>query len=175
MPTWKKSFYLYLLTISFILWGRSCDEVTVRIFVFIWPWMSSINVEQWGKKYYFTFFVLKLSVIRIIYFNFLQKLSKTNYKTKRKLSLSLVSLKNVCASPQTENRTDKTQSPPVGKQSLTNLPIRRNSPATPSRLMAMSRPRTVMPSQKQTTTRAFGRRSRSFLSSLSKCFSPALL
>lgn len=63
----------------------------------------------------------------------------------------------------------------VCKQAQTNLPIRRNSPATPSRLMAISSPRTVMPSQKQTTTRALGRRSRSFLSSLSKCFSPALL
>lgn len=71
--------------------------------------------------------------------------------------------------------TDKRENPRGEKQSLTNLPIRRNSPATPSRLMAISSPRTVMPSQKQTTTRAFGRRSRSFLSSLSKCFSPALL
>lgn len=62
-----------------------------------------------------------------------------------------------------------------GKQTPANLPIRRNSPATPSRLMAISSPRTVMPSQKQTTTRALGSRSRSFLSSLSKCFSPALL
>ncbi len=55
------------------------------------------------------------------------------------------------------------------------LPISWNSPETPRRRMAISRPRTVIPSQKQTTTRALGRRSRSFLSRRSKCFSPALL
>lgn len=43
------------------------------------------------------------------------------------------------------------------------LPMRRNSPYTPSLLIAIRRPRTVMPSQKHTTTRALGRRSRSFL------------
>lgn len=43
------------------------------------------------------------------------------------------------------------------------LPTRRNSPYTPSLLMAIRRPRTVMPSQKHTTTRALGSRSRSFL------------
>lgn len=58
---------------------------------------------------------------------------------------------------------------------VTHLPRSRNSPARPRRLMAISRPLTVMPSQKQATTLALGKWLLSFFSSLSKLCSPALL
>lgn len=57
----------------------------------------------------------------------------------------------------------------------THLPTRTNSPTRRCRLMAISIPRTVMPSQKQATTLALGRWPRSFCNSLSKLCSPALL
>lgn len=60
-------------------------------------------------------------------------------------------------------------------QCTTHLPTSRNSPTRRCRLMAISMPRTVMPSQKQATTLALGRWPRSFCSSLSKLRSPALL
>ena len=41
------------------------------------------------------------------------------------------------------------------------LPMSENSPTTPRRRMALRRPRTVIPSQKHTTTLALGSRSRS--------------
>ncbi|KAF3847844.1 hypothetical protein F7725_020872 [Dissostichus mawsoni] len=59
--------------------------------------------------------------------------------------------------------------------SSTYLPMSRNSPTSPWRLMAMRMLRTVMPSQKQATTRALGRWARSRSSSRSKLCSPALL
>ena len=55
------------------------------------------------------------------------------------------------------------------------LPMSENSPTTPRRRMALRRPRTVIPSQKHTTTLALGSRSRSLRRSRSKLFSPALL
>lgn len=64
---------------------------------------------------------------------------------------------------------------PVNFLIATHLPRSRNSPARPRRRMAISRPRTVMPSQKQATTRALGKWLLSFFSSLSKLCSPALL
>lgn len=57
----------------------------------------------------------------------------------------------------------------------TDLPMRRNSPTSPCRLMAIRMLRTVMPSQKHTTTRALGRWALSRSSSRSKLCSPALL
>lgn len=59
--------------------------------------------------------------------------------------------------------------------SSTYLPMSRNSPTSPWRLMAIRMLRTVMPSQKQATTRALGRWARSRSSSRSKLCSPALL
>lgn len=59
--------------------------------------------------------------------------------------------------------------------SCADLPMRRNSPTSPWRLMAMRMLRTVMPSQKHATTLALGRWARSLSSSRSKLCSPALL
>ncbi len=59
--------------------------------------------------------------------------------------------------------------------SSTDLPMSRNSPTSPWRLMAMRMLRTVMPSQKQATTLALGRWALSRSSSRSKLCSPALL
>lgn len=58
---------------------------------------------------------------------------------------------------------------------FSDLPTSMSSPARFWRLMAMRMPRTVMPSQKHTTTRALGRRLRSLVRSRSKLGSPALL
>lgn len=57
----------------------------------------------------------------------------------------------------------------------TDLPMSRNSPTSPWRLMAMRMLRTVMPSQKQATTLALGKWPLSLSSSRSKLCSPALL
>lgn len=59
--------------------------------------------------------------------------------------------------------------------SSTDLPMSRNSPTSPWRLMAMRMLRTVIPSQKHATTLAFGRWALSLSSSRSKLCSPALL
>lgn len=57
----------------------------------------------------------------------------------------------------------------------TDLPMRRNSPTSAWRLMAMRILRTVMPSQKHATTLALGRCALSLSSRRSKLCSPALL
>lgn len=59
--------------------------------------------------------------------------------------------------------------------SSTYLPMRRNSPSSACRLMAIRMLRTVMPSQKHTTTLALGRWALSLSSNRSKLCSPALL
>lgn len=87
---------------------------------------------------------------------------------------------NECTTPKKTWSTSKSKSVKWSHefctpQLTTHLPTSRNSPTRRCRLMAMSMPRTVMPSQKQATTRALGRWTRSFWSSLSKLLSPALL
>lgn len=57
----------------------------------------------------------------------------------------------------------------------TDLPMSRNSPTSPWRLIAMRMLRTVIPSQKHATTLALGRWALSLSSSRSKLCSPALL
>lgn len=142
--------------------------------VFIFNSATNVNVEQ--SCHSSGTFLLKLALWFCLS-SLLKPFKKQLWDWENEPFSSFLLKKNFenlkCFSSKKHDRQNWT--PLVEKQPLTNLPIRRNSPATPSRLMAMSSPRTVMPSQKQTTTRALGRRSRSFLSSLSKCFSPALL
>lgn len=115
-------------------------------------------------------------------------LNPEDYVTPHRLNWGNQDFTDTPQATQTENRQNRNQNflPQIETSnsqeskenwccSSTDLPMSRNSPTNPWRLMAMRMLRTVMPSQKHATTLALGRWALSLSSSRSKLCSPALL